>query len=111
MKSKTQESISEMTPQVLRNEKEYTVPGKHIIWKVGSRTLDLEVELDWNKYERGGLVLPPVEMGRCKDWHFELSDDELTGKFIASWTIRRVKDKINLIEFINDNIKPFALNS
>ena len=100
-----------MTPHALRNEKEYTVPGKHITWNVRSRTLDLEVELDWIKYERGGLILPPVEMGRCKDWHFELSDDALTGTFIASWTIRRVKDKLRLVDSINENIKPFALNS
>ena len=100
-----------MTPQILKNEKQYIVIGKHITWNIGSSTLNLEVKLDWIKYEMGGLTLPPVELGRCKDWHFEISDDELTGTFIASWVIRRVKDKLNLVNYINENIKPFALNS
>lgn len=100
-----------MTSHTLRNEKEYIVPGKKIIWKVNNHTLDLQVELDWIKYEGGGLILPPIVMGICKDWHFELSDNSLTGVFIASWSIRRVKDKLNLIDSINENIKPFAINS
>jgi hypothetical protein len=100
-----------MNPLALKNNKEYIVPGKYITWAVGSYTLDLEVELDWVKYEGGGLILPPKEMGRCKDWHFELSDDATTGTFIASWVLRRVKDKLNLIDAINKTIIPFALKS
>ncbi len=98
-----------MTPQTLRNNKEYKVPGKQIIWNVGIHAMDLEVGLDWDKYEGGSLILPPFEMGRCKDWHFELSDDATTGTFVASWAIRRVKDKLKLVDSINEKIKPFAL--
>jgi len=97
------------TPQALKNNKEYKFPGKQLHWDVGSHTLDLEVELDWEKYENSEFTLPPKELGRCKDWHFELSDDETTATFIASWTIRRVKENLNKIDSLNDLIAPLAL--
>lgn len=100
-----------MIHQELKTKKKYTVPGKYITWILGNHTLDLEVKLDWVKYERGGLILPPVEFGNCNDWHFELSEDTMTGTFVASWFIRRVKNKLKLINNINRKIKPFALKN
>lgn len=99
-----------MTPQALKNNKEYTVPGKCIYWVVGKYTLDLQVILDWVKYEGGGLTLPPPQLGRCSDWHFEMGEDATTALFSASWSIRRVKDKLDLIDAVNDSIQTFAIN-
>jgi len=99
-----------MTPQSLKNDKEYTVPGKCIYWILGKHTLDLEVILDWAKYEGGGLSLPPPQLGICKDWHFEISDTDSTGSFSASWSIRRVKDKLELIDNVNETITPYAID-
>ena len=97
-----------MTPQALKHNKEYSVPNKCIYWTVGKRTLDLKVELDWVKYEGGGLTLPPDELGTSKDWRFQLSETALTGTFYASWSLRRVKDKLGQIDIINEKIAPFA---
>lgn len=100
-----------MSHKSLKIYKKCSFIGKKIHWSINSNSLNLEIELDWVKYEEGGLILPPVELGRCKDWHFELSDDETTGTFISSWSIRRVKDKLGLIDSINDNIQQYALDS
>jgi len=99
-----------MTYRVLINEKKYTVPGKCITWSISRGTLDLNVILNWVKYESGELLLPPIELGYCKEWHFELSDNISSVKFIAKWAIRSVKDKLQLIDVINENIIPYALN-
>jgi len=99
-----------MIHQILKNEKEYTVPGKYITWTIGRNTLDLKVNLDRIKYENGGLSLPPIEFGLCKDWHFELSNNISSVTFIAKWPIRRIKYKLQLIDTINKNITKYALN-
>lgn len=99
-----------MTPQILKDDKEYNVPDKCIFWIVGKHSLELLVKLDWIKYEGGGLILPPDEFGRCKDWHFALGGDALTGTFSANWNIRRVRDKLDSIDDINQKIIPFALD-
>lgn len=99
-----------MSYKALKTNKLYSVPGKQISWVWNKNVLSLETELDWVKYKEGKMILPPIELGRCTDWHFELSPDARNGKFIASWDIRRVKDKIHLIDYINNNINDFALD-
>lgn len=97
-----------MITQKLKHNNKYTVPGKCIYWTVNKHTLNLKIVLNYTKYESGGLTLPPVQLGKCKDWHFELSEN--TSIFTSIWDIRRVKDKIELIENINEMIIPYAQN-
>ena len=94
----------------LKNNKEYAVPNKGIYWSLGKHTLDLRVVFDLNKYEESKLLLPPQHMGVCNNWHFELFDNEKITIFTASWDIRRVRDKLEIINTINDDIILFAVD-
>ena len=98
-----------MTPKELKNDKEYKFPGKKITWTINNLSLFLEVEIDWVKYITGETTLPPDEIGRCTNWHFQLSDDGAISTFVSSWDIRRVKDKLNLIDSINEKIMIYAM--
>ena len=98
-----------MTPKELKNDKEYKFPGKKIMWTISNLSLILEVEIDWVKYINYGVCLPPEEIGRCTNWHFKLSDDSKTSTFVSSWDIRRVKDKLKLIDSINEKIIIYAM--
>ena len=98
-----------MTPKELKNDKEYKFPGKKIMWTISNLSLILEVEIDWIKYINYGVSLPPEEIGRCTNWHFKLSDDSKTSTFVCSWDIRRVKDKLKLIDSINEKIIIYSM--
>lgn len=98
-----------MTPKELKNDKEYKFPGKKITWSISNLSLILEVEIDWVKYLACGVSLPPEEIGRCTNWHFKLSDNGTTSMFVSSWDIRRVKDKLKLIDSINEKIMIYAM--
>jgi hypothetical protein len=100
-----------MSLHSLKNNKEYIVPNKCIHWTVGKHTLDLKVVFDLNKYEQSKLILPPKQMGICNNWHFELFDKNRTTIFTASWDIRRIKDKLEIIDNINEDIIPFATDN
>ena len=56
-----------------------------VTWTQTKFRLDLSVTLDWKKYQESSLVLPPQELGRCKEWRFEVSTDETSAIFVASW--------------------------
>ena len=97
------------TPKELINDKEYKFPGRQIIWTLSNNSLFLEIELDWVKYISSGLILPPNEMGKCTNWHFKLSDDSTKSTFVCSWDTRRVKDKLKLIDSINNTFMLCAI--
>jgi|UniRef100_A0A6C0H3P5 hypothetical protein len=98
-----------MTPKELKNDKEYKFSGKKITWTISGNSLFLEVELDWVKYNNSGITLPPDELGRSTNWHFQLSEDSITSLFVCNWDLRRVKDNLKLIDSINEKIAQFAL--
>ena len=98
-----------MTPKELKKDKEYKFVGKKITWSIVNNNLFLEVEIDCVKYNESGITLPPEELGRCINWHFELLNDSITSMFVCNWDLRRVKDKLNLIDSINEKIHIFAI--
>jgi hypothetical protein len=98
-----------MTPKELKNDKEYKFLGKKITWSIINNNLFLEVEIDCAKYNESGIKLPPEELGRCINWHFELLNDSITSMFVCNWDLRRVKDKLKLIDSINEKICIFAI--
>ena len=98
-----------MTPKELKNDKEYKFLGKKITWSIINNNLFLEVEIDCAKYNESGIKLPPEELGRCINWHFELLNNSITSMFVCNWDLRRVKDKLNLIDSINEKICIFAI--
>ena len=98
-----------MTPKELKNDKEYKFLGKKITWSIINNNLFLEVEINCAKYNESGITLPPEELGRCINWHFELLNDSITSMFVCNWDLRRVKDKLKLIDSINEKICIFAI--
>lgn len=98
-----------MTPKELLNDKEYRFSGKNIVWTLSDLSLFLEVDLNWKMYIDSGIVLPPVEFGRCIDWQFKMSDDDTKSTFVCSWDIRRVKDKLKNIDTISKKISHFVV--
>lgn len=99
-----------MTPKELKNDKEYKFLGKKITWSIINNDVFLEVEIDCEKYNESSVTLPPEELGRCTNWHFELLDNSITkSMFVCSWDLRRVKDKLKLIDSINEKICLFAI--
>lgn len=95
-----------MILQILKQEKKYSVPGYCINWTMDKNILKLKIRLDSNKYTENNLILPPVNLGRCKDWYFDISD---IYTFTAVWDIRRVKDKLENIPSIINDIKPYSV--
>lgn len=100
-----------MSLSTLKSTKEYTVPGKQITWNITKHLLELNIGLNWLKYEGGGLVLPPASLGRCKDWRNVLNDDTNSSVFTCTWDLRRVDNKLEQIDEISDQIAPFAWDS
>jgi len=98
-----------MTPKELKNDKEYKFPNRKITWTISGNSLFLEVEIDWVKYINSGMTLPPEELGRSINWNFQLSEDAISSLFVCNWDLRRVKDKLKLIDSINEKIQCFAL--
>jgi hypothetical protein len=85
------------------------MPGAE--WSSSTRyKLRLRVTLDWKKYEQGGLLLPPSELGTCKEWRFEIATDETSALFSATWERRMVPSEVNL-EAISSRIKPYVLGN
>jgi hypothetical protein len=97
------------TPKELKNDKEYKFSNRKITWTISGNSLFLEVDLDWVKYNDGGITLPPEEMGRSTNWNFQLSEDATSSLFVCNWDLRRVKDKLKFIDSVNEKIAPFAL--
>lgn len=93
--------------QALKASKNYAVPSWKITWSIRKHTLHLEAVIDKHKYETGALVLPPTELGKCKDWRLQ-NGDGVYG-FEACWEIRRVKDMLNLIQIVNSKVQPYAV--
>ena len=76
-------------------------------WSASTRyKLRLRVTLDWVKYEQGGLVLPPPELGKCKEWRFEIAEDQLSAIFTATWERRMVPKGVSL-DTIIQRINPY----
>lgn len=96
--------------KVLKDTKIYIVPEKEIIWNIDCHTLKLSVTLFWDKYEKSGLKLPPEELGRCKDWYVRFTNNSAIKTFVATWDIRRIKNNMENIDIINENIKLYAIN-
>jgi hypothetical protein len=72
-------------------------------WVITRHNLCLNVALNWPKYKDSDLILPPPVLGRCTEWRFEISSDELTATFKASWDKRRIKRDVS-IEELDDTI-------
>lgn len=82
------------------------MPG--VEWSSSTRyKLRLRVTLDWEKYEGGTLVLPPPELGKCKEWRFEIATDQMSAVFSATWERRMVPSGVNL-EDISKRIQPYV---
>ncbi len=78
-------------------------------WSLSTRyKLRLRVNLDLKKYEESDLILPPPQLGKCKEWRFEFSEDQLSAIFSATWERRMVPSGINL-ETISKSIQPYML--
>ena len=76
-------------------------------WSSSTRyKLRLKVTLDWKKYEEGGLVLPPPDLGKCKNWRFEIAEDQLSAIFSATWERRMVPHGADL-DNIEKRIEPY----
>jgi hypothetical protein len=76
-------------------------------WSASTRyKLRLRVTLDWKKYEKGGLILPPPELGQCKEWRFQISTDQSSALFLSTWERRMVPDDVDL-SIVIDKIKPY----
>ena len=98
-----------MTPKELKNDKEYKFPNRKITWTIVGNSLFLEVELYWLKYTDSGITLPPEELGRSTNCHFQMSEDFTTSLFVCNWDLRRVKDNLKLIDSINQKIICFSI--
>ena len=92
--------------QEFRINKKYSVPFHYINWSINKHTLDLEAIIDLEKYDNEDIIFPLKEW-KCKDWCFKIGGDIYN--FIASWDIRRVKDNLEIMERVNNNIKPFIV--
>ena len=79
-----------------------------INWSSTRYKLRLQVTLDWEKYKKGGLTLPPVELGRCKEWRFEIATDQKSANFLATWERRMVNSSIKLMD-VTATIQPYVL--
>lgn len=80
--------------------------SKKTHWTISNRILTLRINIDWEKYIASGIVLP-IDLGRCKDWHFETSEDVKV--FVASWSMRRIKDLKKHKKEINEKVEPFTI--
>ena len=96
--------------EILKQYKMYKVPTKSIIWTIDKHTLNLKIKLYWNIYESSEIKLPPKELGTCKDWKFQFNDENGVATFIASWDIRRIKEKLDRVSIINENILTYTLD-
>ena len=76
-------------------------------WSSTRYKLRLKVVVDLKKYEDGDLVLPPVQLGICKKWRFEIEPDEYYAIFSATWERRMLPVDIN-IEDITSTIQPYV---
>ena len=99
-----------MTPKELISNREYKISGKNIVWTLSELLLFLEIEIDWQMYLDSGIKLPPVEFGRCIDWHFKMSDNDTKSTFVCSWDIRRVKDNLKNIDEVSKKMSDFAIS-
>ena len=59
-------------------------------WVQTRHRLIMELTLDMTVYNNSNLELPPVELGKCTEWRFELSPDEKFANFRATWDKRRL---------------------
>lgn len=59
-------------------------------WVQTRHRLIMELTLDMTVYNNSNLELPPVELGKCTEWIFELSPDEKFANFRATWDKRRL---------------------
>jgi hypothetical protein len=75
-------------------------------WVTTRYKVILTIKLDWQNYQKGEYTLPPKELGRCTDWRFEVSADEKTAIFTASWDKRRIDENAPFND-INEKIKPY----
>lgn len=84
--------------------KEIRVPDKNILWIIDKYKLNLEIKLNWEKYQKSNIELPPLDFGKCNDWYFDIENS----KFIAFWDLRRVKSKLYMIDAINTRLSEYA---
>ena len=87
----------------------YTVPFHEITWKTRKHVLDLEAIISKETYdsEDCDLVLPPTELGQCKDWCIKHDGDVY--RFTAEWDIRRVRDNLEPINTVNSKLMPCVI--
>jgi len=78
-----------------------------VTWTQTRFRLGLCVTLNWKRYQESPLTLPPQELGRCREWRFEVSTDETSATFVASWDLRMVNRDIPL-ETITERVKHYA---
>jgi|TARA_Y100000389_G_scaffold202830_1_gene249381 hypothetical protein len=77
-------------------------------WSTTKFTLQLKCKIDVDKYNNQSYILPPKELGICKNWRFEaLNNNE--SMFFAIWDLRQINRSINtdtITEKISDFIIP-----
>lgn len=96
--------------ETLKQNKTYKVPAKSIIWTIKKNTLILITKIYWNMYQISDITLPPTELGVIKEWKFQINEKNDIATFTASWDIRRVKDKLEIINIINNNIFKYCVD-
>jgi hypothetical protein len=70
-------------------------------WNTTKYQVILQLKLNWPIYQLSELILPPPSLGKCTNWRFEISKDQLTAVFIASWDKRRW----NYSQKVRDNLE------
>ena len=96
--------------ETLKQNKTYKVPKKSIIWTINKHTLNLTTKIYWNMYQISDIILPPLELGVIKEWKFQVNEKIDIATFTASWDIRRVKDKLEIISTINDKLIKYTVD-
>ena len=80
------------------------------MWVVTNKLLKLTLYIDYIKYSQQSYVMPPQELGKCKDWIFTMSKDEQTAVFQASWELQRVKSMNIDFGEIESNFENFIIH-
>lgn len=72
-------------------------------WKTTKFNLDLKLVVNLDKYNKQSYILPPIELGFCKNWRFEILNEN-EAIFWASWDLRKLNRKIILNDIILNDI-------
>ena len=99
-----------MSVEILKTQRLCKIPGKRIVWKLNRNTLELNVDVDINKYEDTDSLFPPHELGDAKIWRSVKIAGNNSYMFYAVWDIRRIECRLNNFDEMNDKIVVYSLD-